>query len=96
MVESNSKGTRRPQLTDEDLKKAVAILVGKIHERLDEKGKGIFMTSHEVYGIISEEHHELLHAIETGTGEEIYDEMLDIAVAALVGMASAESGGMEW
>ena len=68
----------------------------EIARRLSKKGPGAFIGPHETYGIIAEEVHELLHAIqENDSGESglaaIEDELLDIAVAAILAVASMRS-----
>ncbi len=87
----------RPKWTDADIEGALDAARDKIISRLEEKGNGSFVSSHEIYGVVAEEFHELLHAIEERAGAfPIGDELLDIAVAALLGFASIEGGHCDW
>lgn len=60
-------------------------------ERLREKGEngdGIFVSAHESLGVIAEEYHELVVAVREHCG--VADELLDLAVACVLGMACRE------
>lgn len=67
-----------------------------IERRLREKGLGCFASSHEALGIVAEEYHELIHAVERNDIYGVDKEMLDIAVAAILSIMSRRSGGMGW
>jgi hypothetical protein len=87
----------RKKLTLKSLTDTLNEINKKAEERLGEKGPGVFVSSHEMLGVIAEEHHELIHAVEGKKGPEpIYDELLDIAVACVVAMASIKTGGQDW
>ena len=69
--------------------------------KLDGKGVGIFVSSHEIVGKLREEVRELETEV-FGKGADIVDrpqrmrdELMDIAVVALHGVASIDSGKME-
>jgi len=68
----------------------------KLMDRLTEKGWGIYISSHETLGIITEEYTELIEAVGENDHAHQWKELLDIAVAALAGMASIDSGEMQW
>ena len=68
----------------------------KLAERIHEKGPGIFVSSHEILGIVQEEVHEVLHAVQDNDRMAIRAELLDVAVATIFGIASIDSGGMDW
>jgi NTP pyrophosphatase (non-canonical NTP hydrolase) len=59
-----------------------------IDKRLATKGSGAFVGPHEILGIVAEEYDELLEAVRSDNQGEIYYELLDIAVAAVIGMCS--------
>ncbi len=87
----------RPQWTDAEIEDVLVAAEHMIEKRLEEKGRGSFVSVHEIYGVITEEMHELLHAIESKAGTiPIADELLDIAVAALLGLAAVEGGHCDW
>ena len=60
----------------------------KLCDRLQEKGDLSFIGPHEIYGVISEEYHELDQAVRGNNEGEVKDELLDIAVGAVFGYAS--------
>ena len=86
----------RPTL---DLTKAQEIL-DRIHEkflrRLREKGPGICVSIHEVRGIVDEEVEELHEEVRANNQIGVHKELIDIAVACLLGIASLESQKMDW
>lgn len=75
----------------------------RIHERLDEKGDGIWVSSHEIMGVLEEEVREFKDAVH-GNGNGLYtkrvemtEELKDIAVAAVWGIISLDySNHMDW
>lgn len=75
---------------------AITQLERKLSFRLKEKGSGTFKSRHEILGIVTEEHFELIDAVKSGTLEEVKQELLDIAVGALFGIASIEAKGVDW
>ena len=84
----------------EDLKKQHEKLLAKIVERYGEKGWGISVSRHEIYGLLAEEMKEALDALQEAQPYETYGdyyyELLDVAVAALHGMTSIASGKLDW
>ena len=86
----------RPQITDTHIGKALYQAEGKLRERLREKGAGILCTPHEVWGVMGEEWEEFKDAVEANDRAAVEDEVLDLAVAALVALASIRSGEMDW
>ena len=61
----------------------------KVDERILEKGSGAYAGPHETYGIIAEEFDELRDAMRANSAGDFRDELIDIAVACIVGLASA-------
>jgi predicted transcriptional regulator len=71
--------------------------IGKrLNERLSEKGRGIFLSSHEALGVITEEILELIDAVHQHDPESIKEELIDVAVAAIWGLVSVKSGRTDW
>lgn len=91
----NGELSDRPQICDIDINFALTRLNEKTAYRLNEKGCGILISSHEILGVITEEYFEFVRAIEGGAGSKIKAELEDIAVAALVGLASIQTGQMD-
>jgi len=84
----------RPQLTTEKIAEAHIAIKELVLARLMQKGRGAFASRHETLGIIQEEMHELVEAVRDGDLAAVRDELLDVAVAALIGLASADD--FEW
>jgi hypothetical protein len=86
----------RVQVTESVLKLTEGRIGMMLTKRLNQKGFGAFASSHEILGVVTEEYHELCHAIESNESIAIQDELLDLAVAAIFGLASIDAGGMRW
>lgn len=86
----------RHQLTDEEIARVVDDILWKLNKRLKEKGMGIYVSSHETFGIIAEEHNEYLDSVGENNPEKQRQELMDIAVACIVGIASLQSKKMDW
>lgn len=79
----------RPELTQENLRLALSRVENLIDRRLVEKGRGAYSGPHETYGILAEEFNwELMKAMHENDARAFYKELADIAVAAIIGMAS--------
>lgn len=95
-----SKTKLRPEVAEHITENCLAMLKIKLNARLKEKGSGAFASSHEILGVITEEYLELIEAVkyksfETNATkafeekkERIFEELLDIAVGCVFGMAS--------
>jgi len=78
----------RDLITAEKLNISMDDFRATLSYRLDQKGRGIFVSSHEVLGVINEEMHELTDAIKSNDPEKILDELMDVVIAAFYGYAS--------
>jgi NTP pyrophosphatase (non-canonical NTP hydrolase) len=87
----------RSMLKIKDLTGAIKGIEEKMKFRLRQKGGRTYASVHEAYGIIAEEHKELLDAIHENQGHDaIVEELNDIAVACIVAIASIRSGSVHW
>jgi len=86
----------RPQMSDNALDRAIEDILRKMSFRLEEKGRGIFLSSHEIEGIVGEEVREFQRAVEANKTDQQRDELIDIAVSAILGIVSINSGKMDW
>ncbi len=81
-------------------KSARAIAVGQVAEALEEaiekKGKWALQSTHEILGLVTEEHHELVEAVRVGTPHHIKSELKDIAVAAIFALACMNEKTVDW
>ena len=67
-----------------------------INEDKQSKGIGTFASRHEILGVLTEEFHELMQAVENNHMGEFEEELLDIVVAAFWGVASLKNKTLEW
>jgi hypothetical protein len=86
----------RPSIKDTARQSVINIVRDKMLTRLKQKGPGCFVSSHEALGIITEEYHELIEAVQANDPDAVDEEMVDIAVAAMLAIMSRMSGGMDW
>ena len=86
----------RPNIKKSSINNAIETLKDKIQHSLDEKGDGSFSSTHEILGIIQEEHHELIDAVRSNSQEDVAKELLDIAVGAILGMACIKQKSIDW
>ena len=74
---------------------AIETVKDMLNFRLDEKGAGTFKSRHEMFGIIAEEFYELANSMQDGN-RNFDDEVLDLAVACVFGLACIEAQKMDW
>ena len=67
----------------------------KVAYRLRTKGRGVYASPHEAEGIIDEEHDELVDELRANDRERFRAELIDIAVACVIAMAS-DNGQWDW
>ena len=75
---------------------ALGVIRVATKRRLEEKGNGGFASIHEALGVITEEYHELVRAIESDDRKAIHGELVDVVVACVFALASDHAGTMEW
>lgn len=78
----------RVDVSSETVDRAVALMRTKLLMRLDQKGWDSFIGPHEILGILEEERMELTEAVRSDDWTEVVDELLDLAVGAVFGIAS--------
>jgi NTP pyrophosphatase (non-canonical NTP hydrolase) len=70
----------------------------KLEYRLRKKGYGAYASKHEILGILTEEYKELIDAVQSqpvvGGKNSVREELLDIAVGCLFGIASIDCGAI--
>jgi NTP pyrophosphatase (non-canonical NTP hydrolase) len=87
---------RRENVPDEDTEKSLRIIINKLLEQLEKRGKGTFSSRHEILGMVDEEHDELKDAVRSESIHRVKDELADIAVGCIWGIASIEAGMVDW
>lgn len=82
-------------MSETDIDRTLRKILLKLRADLRSKGRGAFVSSHEIYGILAEELNvELLDAIHANDPQQIQKELIDVAVGALFALASYEAGGV--
>lgn len=87
-TEQNIPGGCRQEIKANEITQAVGLVLKKIDSRLIEKHRGSYIGNHETYGILAEEYKELLDALQANDNEWFFKELIDVAVGAIIGMAS--------
>lgn len=95
MLNGEKMKTTRPRLTTTNINEAHLRIETARNARLQQKGLGVFVSRHEALGVITEEYKELIDAIHKKLHHnEIRNELIDIAVACEIAIASLED--MDW
>ena len=80
----------RTELTDEQIEIAFTALRTSLENAMEEKGRGSYVSWHELRGILDEEVEEFHDAVRDE--DKRREELLDILVASIWGLASNISG----
>lgn len=87
----------RLQVKEEIAQQAISLVIKNMEKRLKKKGRGAFASNHEIFGRAQQELHEYEDAVHLRmTDAEKIDELSDVAVACIWGIASILSGGCDW
>lgn len=87
----------RHQLTDLNFAVAFLDVENKLVFRRKQKSDGIYVSGHETLGILVDELQEYRDEVHTkGSADRKRQELIDIAVGALWGIASIDSGKQDW
>lgn len=78
----------RPQVSDETLLKAIEVVTHHVGLRIEKHGRGAFASPHEGLGVMAEEYHELIDACKENDLQNYAEEMIDLAVGGIFGLAS--------
>lgn len=77
----------REVLTDSDLNNTIRHLQREIAQSLNTKGRGAFVSRHEIIGAVSREFWELQQTLDGQDLDIFAEELLDIASCCIVGAA---------
>src|SRR5574337_1472654 len=78
----------RPQVTDAMLLKAIEATTVAVGRLIEKHGRDAYLSNHESLGIITEEYHELVSAVQSNDPVDIANETMDIAAACIKSLAS--------
>lgn len=73
-----------PLITDS----LIDILRASMQKRLQQHPRGIFVSHHEMLGVITEEHHDLLEAVKSNNLDAVAEELADLTAACVAALAS--------
>lgn len=82
----------RIELTDEQLLGALEAVTVGTARRLDKHGRGALASNHEAQGILKEEWDEFKRAVTANDNQNVAEELIDIAVACVIAVASMVAG----
>lgn len=78
----------RPEVSDKILLAAIEALTVNLGRKIEKHGRGAYISNHETLGIVAEEYHELVEAVRQNDPVDVANELMDIVVAGLFGVAS--------
>lgn len=84
--------TVRKVVSAQHIQEAFDDIKAKLTFRIKQKGGGAYASRHEIYGILAEEMEEYLDEVRANDDVKGRVELLDIAVAAIWGMATLGGG----
>lgn len=86
----------RPQISELQIQQVVANFEMALRERLQQKGHGAFVSTHEIVGVVAEEYDEMMDALRQNNRPNFRSELLDVAVGCVFGVACVDAGTLDW
>lgn len=86
----------RPKITHDQVAEAINIIIQRLDERIQEKGEGSFLSTHEILGVLSEEHSEVEEAVFDNDPQALESELEDMAVGSIFALACLRAGHLHW
>lgn len=80
-------------VSDEEIAEALTLLGIALKRRLAEKGYDSFVNAHEILGATEVEVMELKEAVHIKEPQRVIEELLDVAVGCVFGVASLKAHG---
>jgi len=87
---------KRPAVNYDSIVIATEAMKANMKAKILEKGSGAWQSTHEILGVIEEERHELVEAIISNDHSHTREELLDIAVACIFGVACIHENKVHW
>ena len=85
-----------PFVRGEHIEKALTLIMqDALPKQVEAKGSGAFASYHETLGVIMEEYHEYIEAVHKNDENQAAKELIDLAVAAIWGLASCLADDIE-
>lgn len=95
-MSKRSDKPHRLQVSEQKVGEAVAMVRNHLFRRLEAKGFGTWVSRHEILGFLTEEYHETIEAVHSGTEQDIKAELIDVAVGCIFGVACIDVNGLDW
>jgi type VI protein secretion system component VasK len=95
MIQKKSRTAQRRQLSKSNFYEVVGQLTAKIRQTAEKKGMGGCVSPHEILGIVEEEYEEFKAEVMNNDPDRAQEELLDIAVACIWGLASYNAKTVE-
>ncbi len=86
----------RQQITEQQVSDAAGLVRYWLFERLEKKGFGAWLSRHEILGFLAEEYTETIEAVHSKSPIEVRNELIDIAVGCIFGVACIEAKALDW
>jgi len=87
---------KRKIINNDSIDLSTKQLIDNLNSQLKKKGNHTFTSTHEIAGVITEEYHEMLHELINNNMENYKQELLDIAVACLFGVACINQNTLDF
>ena len=84
----------RKRIREADITSAFSVVKEHMKEVLKKHGDGIFSTTHEMLGTITEEYHELIEAVRSNKPLKVMRELSDLGVLAVFSLACFYRSGI--
>lgn len=86
----------RGNITNEEIDTSLRRIQKEIDRRFAQKGRGAWLSSDEVRGVIQRELYELDKAIHEKNKKQILDELMDVTVACVFGYTCIINSKTQW
>lgn len=96
MSMKRSEVPHRKSISEFDLALVTAAIEVQINKVLKEKGSGAWLSRHELLGVLTEEYYETIDAVHQGTERELMNELADVAVTCIFGIACIKKKTLDW
>lgn len=81
---------KRPEISEENLQKSINDTISSFRRKMDKKGNGAFISPVEILGKLTEEYLEVEEEVHQKRLNEVKNELMDVVVVGLWGIASIE------
>lgn len=80
-------------ITEAQLSEAIMLVGISLRQRIDQKGRDSFVNPNEMWGVTEVEVNGLREAVHSKVFSRIQEELLDVAVSCVLGIASLRAHG---